>query len=104
MRTKEKTPTMGGAVFITASILSSFIVIDLANPYVWGGFITIIGFGLVGFKDDLGKILSGDNLEGLTARQKMALQALVAVIATGLLVYIDFPTELYVPFCKKSAF
>jgi len=101
---KGKTPTMGGAVFITASIISSFIVIDLANPYVWGGFITIIGFGLVGFKDDLGKILSGDNLEGLTARQKMALQALVAVMATGLLVYIDFPTELYVPFVKNPLF
>ena len=101
---KGKTPTMGGAVFLAATLVSAFIVIDLANPYVWGGLITLIGFGFVGFKDDVGKILSGDNLEGLTPRQKMGLQALVAVIATGLLVYIGFPTEFYVPFIKTPLF
>ena len=98
---KKSTPTMGGAVFLAATLISAFIVIDLANPYVWGGLITLVGFGLVGFKDDVGKILSGDNLEGLTPKQKMALQALIAAMATGLLVYIGFPTEFYVPFIKN---
>ena len=101
---KGKTPTMGGAVFLAATLVSAFIVIDLANPYVWGGLITLIGFGFVGFKDDVGKILSGDNLEGLTPKQKMGLQALVAVMATGLLVYVGFPTEFYVPFIKTPLF
>ncbi len=101
---KGRTPTMGGAVFLTATIISALIVIDLANPYVWGGLITLIGFGLVGFKDDVGKILSGDNLEGLTPRGKMALQALVALLATGLLVYVGFSTEFYVPFVKNPLF
>ncbi len=101
---KGSTPTMGGAVFLLATIISAFIVIDLANPYVWGGLITLVGFGLVGFKDDVGKVLSGDNLEGLTPRQKMALQAVVAVMATGLLIYVGFPTELYVPFVKTPLF
>ena len=101
---KGSTPTMGGAVFLAATLVSSFIVIDLANPYVWGGLITLVGFGLVGLKDDLGKILSGDNLEGLTPKQKMGLQALVAALATGLLVYIGFPTEFYVPFVKNPLF
>ena len=101
---KGKTPTMGGAVFIAATVVSALIVIDLANPFVWGGLITLIGFGLVGFKDDIGKILSGDNLEGLTPRGKMGLQVIVAVMATGLLVYIGFPTEFYVPFVKNPLF
>ena len=101
---KGSTPTMGGAVFLAATLVSAFIVIDLANPYVWGGLITLVGFGLVGFKDDLGKILSGDNLEGLTPKQKMGLQALVAALATGLLVYVGFPTEFYVPFVKNPLF
>ena len=73
-------------------------------PYVWGGLITLVGFGFVGFKDDVGKILSGDNLEGLTPKQKMGLQAIVALIATGLLVYVGFPTEFYVPFIKTPLF
>jgi phospho-N-acetylmuramoyl-pentapeptide-transferase len=101
---KGKTPTMGGAVFIAATVIAAFIVIDLANPYVWGGLITLVGFGLVGFKDDIGKIISGDNLEGLTAKGKMGLQIIVAVMATGLLVYVGFPTELYVPFMKNPLF
>ena len=101
---KGKTPTMGGAVFLTATLIAAFIVIDLSNPYVWGGVITLVGFGLVGFKDDVGKILSGDNLEGLTPKGKMALQVVVALLATGLLIYIDFPTEFYVPFIKTPLF
>jgi len=101
---KGKTPTMGGAVFIAATVIAAFIVIDLANHYVWGGLITLVGFGLVGFKDDVGKIISGDNLEGLTAKGKMGLQIIVAVMATGLLVYVGFPTELYVPFMKNPLF
>ena len=101
---KGKTPTMGGAVFLSATIIAAFIVIDLANPYVWGGFITLVGFGLVGLKDDIGKILSGDNLEGLTPRGKMGLQVIIAAMATGLLVYVGFPTEFYVPFVKNPFF
>jgi phospho-N-acetylmuramoyl-pentapeptide-transferase len=101
---KGKTPTMGGAVFLAATFIASFIVIDLANVYVWGGFITLLGFGLVGFKDDIGKILSGDNLEGLTPKGKMGLQIIVALLSTGLLLYVGFPTELYVPFLKTPLF
>jgi len=101
---KGKTPTMGGAVFITATVIASFIVTDLSNIYVWAGLFTLIGFGLVGFKDDIGKILSGDNLEGLTPRGKMGLQIVIALLSTGLLVYSGFPTEFYVPFVKTPLF
>jgi len=101
---KGKTPTMGGAIFLAATVIAASIVIDLANPYVWGGLITLIGFGLVGFKDDIGKIVSGDNLEGLTPKGKMGLQVIIAAMATGLLVYIGFPTEFYVPFVKNPLF
>ena len=101
---KRHTPTMGGAVFLTATLIAALLIIDLGNPYIWGGLITLIGFGLVGFKDDIGKILAGDNLEGLTPKGKMGLQMLVAVLATGLLIYGDFPTEFYVPFLKTPLF
>jgi phospho-N-acetylmuramoyl-pentapeptide-transferase len=101
---KRHTPTMGGAIFLGATLISALITVDLTNPYIIGGLITLIGFGLVGFKDDLGKVLSGDNLEGLTPKGKMILQALVATLATGLLLYSGFPTEFYVPFLKTPLF
>jgi len=101
---KSKTPTMGGAVFLLATIISAFIVIDLENPYVWGGLLTLIGFGLVGFKDDIGKIISNDNLEGLTARGKMGLQIIISILVVTLLIWVDFPTDFYIPFLKKPLF
>jgi phospho-N-acetylmuramoyl-pentapeptide-transferase len=95
---------MGGAIFLIATLIASLISVDLSNPYIWGGIITLVGFGLVGFKDDLGKVLAGDNLEGLTPRGKMLLQALVATLATGLLLYSGFPTDFYLPFLKNPVF
>ncbi|SFV68662.1 Phospho-N-acetylmuramoyl-pentapeptide-transferase [hydrothermal vent metagenome] len=79
---KQKTPTMGGAIFLLSTVIASLITVDLSNPYIWGGLVTLIGFGLVGFQDDLGKVLSGDNLKGLTARGKIISQALIATFAT----------------------
>jgi phospho-N-acetylmuramoyl-pentapeptide-transferase len=97
---KRHTPTMGGAIFLAATLIAALLSVDLSNLYILGGLITLIGFGLVGFKDDIGKVLSGDNLEGLTPKGKMGLQMLVAILATGLLLYTGFPTELYIPFFK----
>ncbi len=97
---KRHTPTMGGAIFLLATLTAAFLTIDLGNLYIWGGLITLIGFGLVGFKDDVGKVLSGDNLEGLTPKGKMGLQIIISILATGLLLYAGFPTEFYVPFLK----
>ncbi len=101
---KRHTPTMGGIIFLGATLFSALITVDLTNPYMLGGLITLTGFGLVGFKDDIGKVLAGDNLEGLTPRGKMMLQALVAAVATGILIYAGFPTEFYVPFLKTPLF
>lgn len=101
---KRHTPTMGGAIFLVATLIAALLTVDFSNLYIWGGIITLIGFGLVGFKDDVGKILSGDNLEGLTPRGKMGLQALVSILATGLLLYTGFPTDFYVPFLKTPLF
>ncbi len=97
---KRHTPTMGGAIFLSATLIAALLTVDLSNLYILGGLITLVGFGLVGFKDDIGKVLSGDNLEGLTPKGKMGLQMLVAILATGLLLYAGFPTELYIPFYK----
>jgi len=102
---KQHTPTMGGAVFVTATVIASLLSADISNLYVIGGLLTIIGFALIGLKDDLGKILSGNNLEGLSARGKFGLQlAVSALVSTLLITTAHFPTSFYVPFVKTALF
>ena len=79
---KRKTPTMGGALFLSSIVVAILLTANLSNIYIITGLVTIIGFGLIGFKDDLGKVISGDNLEGLTPRGKFSLQIFVALIVS----------------------
>ncbi|ADV45757.1 phospho-N-acetylmuramoyl-pentapeptide-transferase [Nitratifractor salsuginis] len=102
---KQHTPTMGGAIFVFSTVIASLLTAKLNNWYVIGGLLTLVGFAAVGFKDDLGKVLSGDNLQGLTARGKMALLILVSLLVSSLLVFVaHFPTTFYVPFIKTPLF
>ncbi len=102
---KQHTPTMGGAVFIASTLVASLLTVRLDNFYAVGGLITLVGFALVGLKDDLGKILSGDNLQGLSARGKMGLLIGVALfVSAGLIFIAKFPTTFYLPFIKTPIF
>ncbi len=102
---KANTPTMGGAVFVLATLIALFFTVDFSNPYIIAGLIALLGFALVGFQDDLGKVLKSDNLAGLSAKGKLLLQALIAATVTLYLVLVaDFPTTIYVPFLKEPLF
>ncbi len=102
---KQHTPTMGGAIFISSTIIASLFSARLDNWYVWGGLLTLIGFAGVGLKDDLGKVLSGDNLKGLTPKGKMGLLILVAFFIGIILIFLaHFPTTFYIPFIKTPIF
>ena len=102
---KQNTPTMGGAVFVIATIIGVLLTAKVSNPYIIAGLMTIIGFSLVGFQDDLGKILTGDNLKGLTSRGKMALLLIIAIAVSFFLILVaDFPTTIYIPFIKEPLF
>ncbi len=102
---KKNTPTMGGAVFVIATIIGVLLTADIFNPYVIAGLMTIIGFALVGLKDDLGKILTGDNLKGLSSRGKMILLFMIATTVSAFLILVaNFPTTIYIPFLKEPLF
>ena len=103
-RHKEKayTPTMGGIVFIGATIVSSLLTVKLSNAYALGGILTLVMFSLIGFQDDYAKIKKNENLAGLKARTKLLLQILSALVISGFLCfYAGFNTDLYVPFIKN---
>lgn len=102
---KQNTPTMGGAIFVISTVVTVLLTAQITNPYIIAGLITIIGFALVGFQDDLGKILTGDNLKGLTSRGKMALLLVIATAVSLFLILVaDFPTTIYIPFIKEPIF
>lgn len=99
---KQNTPTMGGAVFVFSTLIGLLITADISNLYIIAGIMTLLGFSFVGFQDDLGKILTGDNLQGLSSRGKMALLFVIAVAVSSFLILVaDFPTTIYVPFIKE---
>ena len=102
-KAKASTPTMGGIVFIGATILASLISIKFSNVYAVGGILTLILFTLIGFQDDFAKIKKNENLAGLKARTKLALQIISALIVSlYLFIYADFNTDLYLPFVKNA--
>lgn len=102
---KGSTPTMGGIVFIGATIFASLISVKLNNAYAIGALLTLVLFSLIGFQDDFAKIKKSENLAGLQARTKFILQITAAlIIASFLCFYADFNTDLYVPFVKRPLF
>ena len=100
---KAGTPTMGGALILTAVAVSTFLWMDLTNKYVWVALLTTLGFGIIGWVDDYKKIVH-KNPKGLIARWKYFWQS---VFGLGAAIYIatstDLPaqTELIVPFFKN---
>lgn len=75
---KAGTPTMGGIIIITAVAVALLALRAVRGP-VAGAFLAMLGFGFLGFLDDLLSVTRGRNM-GLKARQKLLGQALLAVL------------------------
>lgn len=100
---KSGTPTMGGLLIIFTFLLSTLLWSNLANPYIWIIIFAGLGYGAIGFFDDIFKLKSG---EGLTVREKLVYQTLLALVIAVYLVYFDptrteYATRLSIPFFKQ---
>lgn len=99
-RQKAGTPTMGGLLLGFCIMTSVLLWGDLANEYVWMTMFVFLGFGALGFVDDYAKVVKKQN-KGLTAKQKLLGQVLVAGVAAAvLLTDPEYSTRLAVPFFK----
>ncbi len=101
---KSTTPTMGGIVFLTSTLIAAFFTIRFDNFYAMGGILTILLFALIGLKDDLAKIKGGKNEAGLTSRAKLLSQIIAGAVISLYLYHGGFLTELYIPFYKYPLF
>ncbi len=98
---KAGTPTMGGILIIFGTLLSTLFFADLTNHYIWLTLFVFIGFGFIGFVDDMCKIKHHKNL-GIKARTKFLEQLIIASISLILMLnFSGYPTFLSIPFFKQ---
>lgn len=93
---KAGTPTMGGLFMMLALVITVCIV----PPYsvtLWIILFLTLGHGALGFSDDFIKAVKRRNL-GLTAKQKLLGQAVLAVVFCYIsIAYAALPTTLWIP-------
>ncbi|MBU0513556.1 MAG: phospho-N-acetylmuramoyl-pentapeptide-transferase [Proteobacteria bacterium] len=123
-RNKAGTPTMGGVLILVAVSVACLLWGDLTNAFLWLVLLTTLLFGAIGLADDWRKVVMKRNL-GLTVKQKIAAQIVIAGAMGAFLVWLSglapgasadfwdvvlgratvfqspyYNTQLYVPFFK----
>lgn len=112
-KSKQGTPTIGGLIFMAAMVVTTIVAMVICQcllpvkvigntdtfasvTRLFAGLVMAICFGAIGFLDDYIKIVKKRNL-GLTSKQKMACQILVAA-GYAFTVYLTGGTGMHVPF------
>ncbi len=103
VRTKAGTPTMGGFLILLALCVSTLLWADLTNGFVWAILYITIGFGTIGFADDMLK-LTRRSSHGLPSRFKLLAQIVIGTFAVIWLIQLSpegVETRLAIPFLKN---
>jgi len=99
---KVGTPTMGGALILTAIVVSTVLWADLENHYIWVVLFVTLSFGVIGYVDDYKKLILQDPA-GISAKQKLFWQSTAAIIASVALYMMatdEISTSLMIPYFK----
>ncbi len=110
-KAKKGTPTMGGVLILGSVFVSTVLWARMDSLYLWLALGATTLFGLIGFADDYIKIVKKRNL-GLTGKQKLLGQVIVAVGVWGALYFVanyplnsvaNYPWNISIPFIKATA-
>ena len=94
---KAGTPTMGGIIFLIATVVTSLFYVKDYPKVIPVLFLTL-GFGIIGFLDDYLKVVLRRS-DGLLPWQKFSLQVVVTAVFTYYLVnYTDVNLSMRIPF------
>jgi phospho-N-acetylmuramoyl-pentapeptide-transferase len=99
---KAGTPTMGGALIITAIVVSTVLWADLENHFIWVVLFVTLAFGVIGYVDDYKKLILQDP-KGLSAGKKLFWQSsagLAAAVALYRMATDEISTSLLIPYFK----
>jgi phospho-N-acetylmuramoyl-pentapeptide-transferase len=105
---KRGTPTMGGVLIVGSVVVSTLLWARLSSLYVWTTIIAMLLFAAIGFADDYAKMARQRSL-GLTGRQKLAAQLIIAVGVWAVLFVstkyfaADYSWNVSIPFFKVTA-
>ncbi len=91
---KAGTPTMGGLIILTASLVPTLLWAKLDNRFIWIAFAVTAWMGAIGFMDDYLKIVRKQS-RGLIARYKLFWQFVLGLALGGFL--LAFPVSGYGP-------
>ena len=100
---KAGTPTMGGIAFIigiTVAIVVSMFMKGSDTTGKTAILLSMFAFGAIGFLDDYNKVAKKQN-EGLTPKQKLALQVIFGV-ALAIFMMVKEGTTMLIPFFGKT--
>jgi phospho-N-acetylmuramoyl-pentapeptide-transferase len=96
---KSGTPTMGGIMILLSIVITTLFMTNKFADFTVETYLLLfvtIGYGLLGFLDDFIKVVMKRNL-GLTSRQKLAGQLVIALIFYAVYRQYDFSTVLHIP-------
>jgi phospho-N-acetylmuramoyl-pentapeptide-transferase len=102
---KAGTTTMGGALIILPVILSGFFAPTLWSGANLGVLLVFIGYAVIGAVDDLKKVMKRNSYGGMTPRQKLMSQVVIAFLG-WLIVHLQLPEDqqftVYLPLVDVS--
>jgi phospho-N-acetylmuramoyl-pentapeptide-transferase len=96
---KTGTPTMGGIMILLSIVVTTLVMTNkFSAPSVEIVLLLLvtIGYGLLGFLDDFIKVVMKRNL-GLTSKQKLIGQLVIAIIFFVIFIQHDFSTVVSIP-------
>ncbi|KAA2238341.1 phospho-N-acetylmuramoyl-pentapeptide-transferase [Salinarimonas soli] len=100
--TKRGTPTMGGLMILSGTLVSTLLWANLTNGYVWAVIFVTVCFGAIGFYDDYLKVTKQSHA-GFSGRSRLAIEALVAGVACIMISEVStvgLSNKLAFPFLK----
>lgn len=86
---KTGTPIMGGLLFnLVVVVVTLVFSVGKKDLTLWMLILGVIGFGMIGFVDDMTIVLKRNNV-GLKARTRLAIEAVLALVMILLLSYLN---------------
>lgn len=101
-KNKKKTPTFGGLIFVVIPIIVSIVVNGFNfNSQLYLLLFVFGSYGLIGFIDDYKIVTEGKN-DGLSAKAKMLMQLVLAIVFYFLYMLSGGDTTISIPFTTQS--
>ncbi|MDR1375802.1 MAG: phospho-N-acetylmuramoyl-pentapeptide-transferase [Holosporaceae bacterium] len=100
---KQGTPTMGGAIIIAGTVMSSLLWGDVRNNYLILLILLTLSYCFIGFFDDISKV-KHRNSSGIRGKKKLLLQTAVTLVFSCLVEFLRTPEIagcLTFPFLKN---